>query len=102
MYSERQSWYWLRAGTRRSRTTEPRGVRKALTRTEVSRTALGMFVTHCAYFFDDHLHHLVLGGFGLRSGVLDPAENCVELPISLGPIDDGDRLKQQCAALHLK
>src|SRR4051794_3699246 len=102
MYSERQSWYWLRAGTRRSRTTEPSGVRKALTRTEVSRTALGMFVAHCAYFFDDHVHHLVLGGFGLWPNVLDPAEDSIELPVSFGPVDDGDRLEQQRATLHFE
>src|SRR3954466_6761297 len=82
--------------------TEPCGVKKALTRTELSRTALGMLVAHGAYTLDHHVHHLVLCGFRLRSDVCDPTEDGVELPVSLGPVDNGNRLEQQRAALHFE
>ena len=63
------------------------GVTKALTRTELSRTALGMFGAHCVYLVDHHVHDLILGGFGLRPDICHPAEDVVELAASLCAVD---------------
>src|SRR6266446_4806134 len=72
--SDRHSSYRPRIGSRRSRTTEPCGVRKALTRTELSRTTLGMFGAHRACLLSGYIHDLVLGR-RRRADVRHPAQD---------------------------
>ena len=78
------------------------GLRKALTRTELSRTALGMVGALGVDLRVHLLQELVV--LRLRAGPdpLVPAEDGAEVIPGLGPIDHRDRLEQHPAFGHFE